>query len=328
MKAEEVNKYKKAVKFLALASSSIGQDLRESHKDLIEKAEKIIDQYEVQYLSELRLNSEEIKPLINDIQDAKKVLELIGDENAQETQEINQIIDSATKKIQAEIEYDPSLYYTKYFFGLESKQVDVLKTDLMKDEYFKLWFGNSKVVNEDGSPKIVYHGTGGLKYEFDTFKFDTFPINYFAEKKSYSDWFAELKGGNGLVFQCYLRVTNPVDFSEFYLDEITYQDLKLFLELRYGFEMPNSKMLDSLGKRKVWEWLRFAPDVLKVLKQTKVFDGIHYYENNPDQKIDGKDNVTPAWAIFYGNQVKSADIRNFTYSINTDRITMKRGGQL
>ncbi len=26
---------------------------------------------------------------------------------------------------------------------------------------FKKWFGDSKVVNEDGTPRIVYHGTNG-----------------------------------------------------------------------------------------------------------------------------------------------------------------------
>ena len=31
---------------------------------------------------------------------------------------------------------------------------------------FKKWFGDSKVVNEDGSPMVVYHGTGAQFTEF------------------------------------------------------------------------------------------------------------------------------------------------------------------
>jgi hypothetical protein len=35
-----------------------------------------------------------------------------------------------------------------------------------KTEEFKQWFGNSKIVNEDGSPKVMYHGTARDITEF------------------------------------------------------------------------------------------------------------------------------------------------------------------
>ena len=327
----ERKKYKKAVKFLSLASSEYGADIREKHKDLIAKAEAIIDKYGADYLYELSASDNNVKSLLKDIQDAKETIELLGTEDISIIKPLNDLIESATKKVQEVTSFDPSLYYTKYFFGIESKQTEQLATDLMADENFKLWFANSKVVNEDGTPKIVYHGSSGLKYEFDKFSFSSFPAVYFAENKSYSDWFAEIRGGKGIVFQCYLRVTTPIDLTRFYLDEISYQELKIYLELEYGYPMPNSKMLDALSntkKRKVWEWLRFAPDILKRFKATKEFDGIHYYENNPQQLINGKENVTPAWIVFQGNQIKSADLRNFTYSLFTDKITMKKGGKL
>ena len=35
--------------------------------------------------------------------------------------------------------------------------------DQIQTKEFKQWFGNSKVVNADGTPKVMYHGN------FDTF---------------------------------------------------------------------------------------------------------------------------------------------------------------
>ena len=40
-------------------------------------------------------------------------------------------------------------------------------TEQTKTPAFKAWFGNSKVVNSDGTPKVVYHGTDTLFDKFD-----------------------------------------------------------------------------------------------------------------------------------------------------------------
>ncbi|WP_423820817.1 LPD38 domain-containing protein [Salinisphaera sp. SPP-AMP-43] len=60
--------------------------------------------------------------------------------------------------------------------GLFARQTqDIEDTPLMsraakpqtETEAFKRWFGNSKVVNDDGSPRVVYHGTVGDFHSFD-----------------------------------------------------------------------------------------------------------------------------------------------------------------
>jgi hypothetical protein len=210
----------------------------------------------------------------------------------------------------------------------------MLVEDATNNESFNLWFGNSKVKNSNGKPMVVYHGTGGLKYEFDEFKFSPFPAVYFAENKSYSDWFANVRGGSGVVFNCFLRVTNYLDLSVFKLNEITYKDLTTYLKIAYGYDLPQSTMLTAMSEKnngkglKVWQWLRFGVDIINTLKKTKEFDGITYYENNPKDLINGEENVTKAWLVFNGNQIKTADIRNTTYSLDTSKITMAKGGKL
>ena len=80
-------------------------------------------------------------------------------------------------------------------------------------EAFKKWFGNSKVVDENGKPLVVYHGTDK---SFDAFK----GLNYFTVEKSVANDFAEMNqqvaveneslyDGVPNVMPVYLRIENP-----------------------------------------------------------------------------------------------------------------------
>lgn len=86
---------------------------------------------------------------------------------------------------------------------------------------FKNWFGDSKVVDEQGRPLVVYHGTNA---EFDTFK-GTKILNSsegvgfnFAVKKDIAEGF-------GKVMPVYLKLENPVyAYSNIDLVSDTYED--------------------------------------------------------------------------------------------------------
>ena len=78
---------------------------------------------------------------------------------------------------------------------LNTLQIDVNGKDITKGghaqegqseqtetEAFKKWFGNSQIVNDDGTPKIMYHGTPNGTFE--EFKEGT---NYFTENVEYAD---------------------------------------------------------------------------------------------------------------------------------------------
>ena len=43
--------------------------------------------------------------------------------------------------------------------GNSALEEDSQNKPITETQQFKRWFGNSKVVNEDGTPMIVYHGT-------------------------------------------------------------------------------------------------------------------------------------------------------------------------
>ncbi len=98
--------------------------------------------------------------------------------------------------------------------GLIARAADAVRSlfqsapaDQTKTPEFKRWFGDSKVVDENGSPLVVYHGTDSTPFEvFDRSKGGSGPSKFgfwFANQES----FAELFGGN--MIPVYLKVENP-----------------------------------------------------------------------------------------------------------------------
>lgn len=91
-------------------------------------------------------------------------------------------------------------------------------TDLTQTQAFKDWFGDSKVVDENGEPLKVYHGTGS---EFEEFDLAHSGENYsegqgaffFTNKRSRAENYAALATGDfnnpGQVMEVYLKIENP-----------------------------------------------------------------------------------------------------------------------
>lgn len=78
-------------------------------------------------------------------------------------------------------------------------------------ENFYRWFGDSKVVDEQGRPLVVYHGGG----KFDTFKYSYDGTYYFTTNKEYAERYANDyidergKKGLGELKSVYLKIENP-----------------------------------------------------------------------------------------------------------------------
>ena len=95
-----------------------------------------------------------------------------------------------------------------------------------ESQEFKSWFGDSKVVDDNGKPLVVYHGTGS---EFSVFDEDLAGKNYekddeqgffFTSKPKEAYWAAdrasEVSGGNPSIMPVYLSLQDPliIDVSE------------------------------------------------------------------------------------------------------------------
>lgn len=94
--------------------------------------------------------------------------------------------------------------------NLPPKLWEVVRTD-----NFKNWFGDwekdpqnaSKVIDENGEPMVVYHGT--QNYGFDEFRTnsDISDLIFFSEEYSGASIFAVTKGSE--VYACFLNIRKP-----------------------------------------------------------------------------------------------------------------------
>lgn len=120
--------------------------------------------------------------------------------------------------VMPEVSQAPTVSQFRY-----SQEVD----DVTESKQFKEWFGDwqnhpetaSKVVNADGTPKIVYHGTNADKAftVFDTYggRFGLFGVgSYFTENKEVAESYTKKgKGNNPRVYSAFLNIRNPLDMD-------------------------------------------------------------------------------------------------------------------
>jgi len=124
-----------------------------------------------------------------------------------------------------------------------------LKEDSVLDNpSFKAWFGNSQLVNADGTPKIMYHGSNS--------KFDTFNYEHLGNKgrsEGAGFYFTDdediAKGYGNIVYKAYLKIEKPLDtnyknFSRAVIQKIIKKIVEL--EQQEGID-PQSGFLSNFG---------------------------------------------------------------------------------
>jgi hypothetical protein len=199
--------------------------------------------------------------------------------------------------------------------------------EIIRTQQFKDWFGDwqltymykqagdtdtdsSVVLTENFEPKLFYHGTG---QEFSYFKFDKFPAAYFAANQAYSQWFANLHGGDqGYTIPFFLNVRNPLDLTKFGTEEIRPKDFFDYMYLQTGLDAEqlevNPLFLNPTAPaRECWVYLRNNPKMLKKLADNQVYDGIHFYETNPGVPKGELAYSTEVFITFKADQCKIAD---------------------
>ena len=163
-----------------------------------------------------------------------------------------------------------------------------------QSQQFLRWFGDwlnhpkdaSKVVNDDGSPRVVYHGTNSEFWTFDIGKSGknfgdvSEGLFFFTNKKngyqdSASDYAkrAASKGGNERIIECYLDIKKPLHI---------YSD---------GYYTPTS-YFDSNAKAIYGEYLRGNYDGIIIENSDKsIDDSVIYMLDDPSQIKSATDNI-------------------------------------
>ncbi len=100
---------------------------------------------------------------------------------------------------------------------------------LESKDNFKKWFGDSKVVDKNNNPLIVYHGT---KDNFSTFKIPA----WFTPNKKFADLFSSewsqdsTRSKSSKIISVYLKIENPYYTDDWSVTEP--MDMKIFNKIK------------------------------------------------------------------------------------------------
>jgi hypothetical protein len=185
------------------------------------------------------------------------------------------------------------------------------KPHVTETPQFKAWFGDSKVVDENGKPLVVYHGTGAT---FDTF--DTTGGNdlgsHFGTAAQASD-FTHQEGGQ--IKPMYLKIASPLrlrDLGRWGFDELKPELAKLGITVEDSPYRPETADSGENYRRK---FQRQQENISKALKSAG-YDGIVYRNEN-----EGGDNAN-SYIIFEPMQAKSATGNRGTFDPSTGNILL------
>ena len=191
---------------------------------------------------------------------------------------------------------------------------------------FKKWFGDwendaenaSKVVDENGEPKVMYHGTpyGG----FDTFREES----YFTSNKEYAEKYKNPSASsnrsyhnpatNEMVYEVFLNIRKPFDTKEEETEEVFYNE--------FYRQWGNGAPLSESGYP---DWTD-GSDLLEFIDENEYdYDGIILDEGG---NFDYEGNLQ-SWGLSYvpknPNQIKSATGNIGTFDANNNNIYYQAG---
>ncbi len=185
---------------------------------------------------------------------------------------------------------------------------------------FKRWFGDSKVVDDNGEPLVVYHGTNAEFEEF-SIENDGFPndaVVFFSGDKNIAEEFVGLNGndrdaspGGERVVSAYLSVKNPAFIGNIE-DEITIEGLFERAGIEFG-DIP-LYLQDLAGEEQsLWSWYTENSEVWQAFKKAG-FDGAY-----------GSERGAPLYVAFSPEQIKSVH-NNGEFSPDRPSIMEQRPG--
>jgi len=158
---------------------------------------------------------------------------------------------------------------------------------------FRAWFQNSKVVNPDGSPAVVYHGTTS-KQDFQAFTQTRDIGAHFGTSQAANDRL-DAEGGHGRVYPVFLSIQNPLEMHDMETWEPgdIIDTLVAHEKLPEGAERTDKDVLRALSSQGAAAW-----DAVKRVMRRLGYDGIRY-----ENAIEDPGSIS--WIVLDPGQVKS-----------------------
>lgn len=164
---------------------------------------------------------------------------------------------------------------------------------------FWRWFGDSKAVDKDGRPLVVYHGTGA---RFDTFDLSLSNRAFFTDSKIVADTYQDFRGKTEAsnTVSVYLKLKNPlfVDFGgKGYVDIPTDIDDRIKEYLSNRFDDLSEPTLDEIIDYAIEDG-EYDGVIAKNIKDYAISDTASW---------EAKRTVANDYIAFEPNQIKSVD---------------------
>lgn len=213
-------------------------------------------------------------------------------------------------------------------------QADLLNTET---DAFKKWFGDSKVVDENGDPLVVYHGTNTTFEEFSKSRLggstksnSAFEGFFFVDNKEVAQGYGEL--ANTQKVQELIEQSQAAErIGEFDLaDQLMREaeNLEQTMDIKEGVQVipvylsiQNPKIIDADGAG-FMDLEESLTDTLKSAKK-EGHDGV-IIKNFRDNAGYGQDTLADHYVTFEQGQIKSVDNRG-TFDPNDPRILFQEG---
>lgn len=214
--------------------------------------------------------------------------------------------DALADYIQAQGISKPAMQAEILKAGQEAKRSAARRAE--ETENFKRWFGDSKVVDAEGKPLVVYHGTGSDFDVFDSGLRRDDGLLFFTTEKGFAQEYAEdspFVSGDVQVMEVYLSAQNPWDYRN--QDHVS--SLIRGLQ-KQGVEVEG----DYLESIEDGDWMALeqgAGNPVNIIREMG-HDGIWMTEGS---------DMTRNIAVFRSEQIKSAIGNNGDYSLTDPNIT-------
>lgn len=184
---------------------------------------------------------------------------------------------------------------------------------LVRTPEFKSWFGDwendpenaSKVVDENGEPLVVYHGTHQNKFHVFEFKRKSNFGFYFSNSKTNANTYGDL------VIPVFLNIKKPLIINAG--NKNFKEKLELPKSLKNDIEHENGFLIDEV--------------VIKT-KNSQLYDGNIFYNLIDSYKLDENSIIQNTLVVFEPNQIKLADGTNSTFDGTNPDIRFEEGGMV
>ena len=193
---------------------------------------------------------------------------------------------------------------------VDAKELKMEMGGILNNPNFKEWFGDSKVVDENGNPLVVYHGT--------TKDFDVY------------DKYAKKNTVGGTQRDALFFSNKPNHASEYAIPSYKYDEVEYVDKQYYGsnimpiyLKINNPLEIDAKGS----SWVNIFPEAIdKALDNNK--DGVIVYNLIDNATPLGNEATSTTYVVFEPTQIKSAIGNIGEYDRNNPNITMEKGGGL